>query len=163
MNESSTQRQLEHSLQMLREMHANVEAHAKALNRIIRQLQIAVLTLSLITTGSVWALISNSAAEFAKWCGAILGTILTGVTSYQTMNKFEDKYSATLTLYGDIGATMSTLRQTTVLTPNDFWIPYKSFETKCIQLNIPLPPNLKHLSERWGQTSAISATPVNPS
>ena len=142
---------------MLRELHNRSGAHAQFLNFRIRRLQLAVLILAILTTGSLWAIISKTYPQFATWCGAILGTTLTGLTGFQNIHKFEEKYSETLALYNEVGLAMSQIRQTNNFKPDDFWGPYKSFETKCLSLGIPLPTNLKRLSAKWGEGSPTVA------
>ncbi len=136
---------------MLRELRGKAENHARVLSRRIKGLQLAVLFLSILTTGSLWATLNKAFPNFSPWFGAVLGTVLTVVTGYQNLYKLEEKYAETLSLYNDLGALAARLREENDLKPEMFWKHYKSFESQCLSIGITLPRSLKNLSEDWGE------------
>jgi hypothetical protein len=81
-----------------------------------KTIDILIIVISSLTSGSLWALIGTSYKTVFAWSAAILSTTLTIITLLQKNLKLENKYDELIGLYGRVGQEIALLR---TLQPND--------------------------------------------
>jgi hypothetical protein len=100
-------------------------------NRTNIRLEIILIVISAITSGTLWMLLAGKLPEITTWVGAILSTIVTIITIYQKSLGPKKVYDDALPLYKNIGEFIAELRSQTVFTHQDIklaWHKYKSLQ-----------------------------------
>jgi len=92
------------------------------------KLQLAVLILSVVTSGSLWLLLSKAVPEATLWFGAIVSTVTTGLTLYLKSSGLNKKRTKALDLYRDLGQFLAEVRASETLDDTRFWDEYKKYE-----------------------------------
>ena len=118
------------ALDALLNMYQKASQFSVGLSRSIRRLEISIITLSAVTTGSLWAAIGKISPEITTWLGAILATLLTILAMYKKAFNPEKRYKDALALYGDIGRELANVR--TNFDYYQFWGTYKELQVRLL-------------------------------
>jgi hypothetical protein len=108
-------------LHALLEMEKYVEDYRSETIRIRKICGFIVLVLSVLTSGSLWLLMSDKAPHFILWVGAIASTVTSGLTAYVAFSALVQKSDDLLVLSHDIGALLGRLRSSHPPDKDEFW------------------------------------------
>jgi hypothetical protein len=101
------------------------------------RIEVAILVITVITSGGIWVLLGASFATLAAWFGAVFSTVVTGLTIYQLSLGPKQRVKPVYTLYEAIGKELARLRGVQDFNPTLFWDQYKSFEFELQKLQNP--------------------------
>jgi len=101
-----------------------------------KTIDILIIVISSLTSGTLWALIGTSYKTVAAWSAAILSTTLTIITLLQKNLDLGRKYEELIGLYGRVGQDIASLRTSK---PNDenqalAWFKLKRFREEMIRI-----------------------------
>ena len=82
-----------------RQVEQEITRHQKANRRI----ELTVLIISVVTSGTLWTLLTQSLPSVAAWVGAISSTLVALFTAYQSSLGPKQKIEPLLKLYSQIG------------------------------------------------------------
>lgn len=102
-----------------------------ALNKtvLIARFQLVTIILSVGTTGSLWLSLSKVIPDITLWAGAVISTLITGITLYMKTTDIDQIRSDALSLQDEIGQFLAGIRTAENL-PVDYWDKYKDFDTR---------------------------------
>lgn len=113
---------------ILRE-YRGCEALVKRLSSRLRVLNNVILMASVTTTGSLWLLISDVFPTSAAWVGAVLSTIVSGLSLHLKTSGLAPKLREALKTYGEIGQFIASVRGGDIPVGSAaFWQKIKEFE-----------------------------------
>lgn len=119
--------QLHHTLDLYKFLESLLHKFADISNKI----QNLVLILSVITSGSLWLLLGNIAPDATIWLGAILSTIVTGLTIYMYASGINRKRTTAISLHRELSAFLAAIRSSEEgVDDSEFWDKFKSIETR---------------------------------
>jgi len=99
---------------------------------IIRRIvDTVVLTLSVLTSGTLWVLSTTKAPEIFAWIGAIISSVVTLMMMFQLSARLPQLSIELKFLHHDLGQYIAILREADER-PNDFWLEVKEFESQII-------------------------------
>jgi hypothetical protein len=102
-----------------------IKAYATKANRI----DSAILILSVVTSGALWLLASQVVPQVTAWVGAIISTVVTGLTIYLYASGLNRRRKTAHELYTDIGKFIAQYRATPGMSESDYWNAVKGFES----------------------------------
>lgn len=94
----------------------------------------SVLVLSVITSGSLWLLISETLPKGALWFGAIASTVVTIVTLYLASAGVNRMREQALTLHTAVARFIAEIRSRPLMGEAEFWDRYKAIEDDIFRL-----------------------------
>jgi hypothetical protein len=94
---------------------------------LAKALEMTVLTLSVITSGSLWLLLSERIPQSMLWLGAVASTLTVGITLYLGTTGLNRKRTQILDLHGRLGELLAEVR-THAIDEKLFWSIYKQLE-----------------------------------
>jgi hypothetical protein len=117
-----------HYLPRATDQYDRVSRMIARMARIGNALHVGVLTFSVVTSGSLWLLLSKTVPQGVLWFGAIASTLTSGITVYIKTSGINKKRSKALALYRDMGQFVAEVRTSKTLTDAEFWAKVKSYE-----------------------------------
>jgi hypothetical protein len=118
----------------LREAEAFTSTTSKKLNKI----ELTIMILSVITSGALWLLISNVFNQLMVWIGAIISTIVTGLTIYMEMSQLKKKRIDGLRLRRELMNFLAELRSGAMDDDAErYWRDLKRFQDELKYLKTP--------------------------
>ena len=93
-----------------------------------KRIDVTVLILSVVTTGAFWALLSDAAPKALGWAGAIISTIVTGLTLYMYVGGVQSKRKKAIFVFKEIGKFLGEARGNPYMDTMEFWNRYKVYE-----------------------------------
>lgn len=112
-------------------MHRKIGEKIQSLKKKDRLIEIIILILSVLVAGAFWVLIGDTFPTSIKWLGAIISTVLTGLTIYQSTIGPKNEFEKTLKLYSNLGLFLAK----TIENPRNFnWNDFKLIETEYTEL-----------------------------
>jgi hypothetical protein len=102
------------------------------------KLQLLVLFLSVLTSGSLWLLLSKSLPQTALWFGAVASTLTTGITLYLKSSGLNQVRAKCLTVFSDLGQFLAEVRSSDNMSEEYYWKKYKAFESRVAELQYGL-------------------------
>lgn len=129
------------AVELMVDLHRATGGLVSGFTRSNYRIEVATLAISVVTSGSLWALIAGSQPVPAAWIGAVFGTVIAFLKGYQLTfgpkNRIKDAYS----LYQDIGKAIAALRAGKgEVNVTQFWDQYKGFEFHLTKLENPAAP-----------------------
>lgn len=100
------------------------------------RIEISILLLSAITTGSLWGLVSDILPSVALWIGAILATATAIISGYSKWANDHSTMGEALSLHAAIGEFLGQVRASPGMTQQEYWPRHKELETKLHELEI---------------------------
>lgn len=94
----------------------------------------AILVLSVLTSGAFWALASDALPKLLGWIGAVISTIVTGLTIYMHTSAVNHKRKKAQLVTDDLGKFVAEVRTNPQLSDVEYWRSYKFFEAKIREL-----------------------------
>ena len=91
-------------------------------------LELAVLILSVLTSGSLWLLLSLKLPQSTLWFGALASSFVTGITLYIYSSGMNRMRRSALALSRQIGQFLAVIRASQI-SEEEFWNQYKRFES----------------------------------
>jgi hypothetical protein len=92
------------------------------------KIELAILGLSVITSGGIWVMIGASFPSQAAWFGAAFSTVVTGLTLYQLTLGPKKRVKAADEVYRKTQIELGLLRGGAPFEPYAFWECYKDLE-----------------------------------
>lgn len=114
-------------------LYSKVEALVAGTATLAKRLDFGVLVLSVLTSGSLWLLISDVLPKSTLWFGAIASSLTTGITLYMSTTGINRTRSRALALHGRVAKLLARVRAGSI-EDGDFWDEYKNLEhefTEC--------------------------------
>lgn len=101
-----------------------------------KTIDILIIAISSLTSGTLWALIGTSYKTVAAWSAALLSTMLTIITLLQKNLDLGTKCEQLIDLYGQVGQEIASLRTSK---PNDekqalAWSKLKRFKEEMLRI-----------------------------
>ena len=95
-----------------------------------------ILVLSVITSGSLWLLLSKTLPEEILWIGAGISTIITGLSLYLKSSGLEAKKRQALATHGKMSEFIANVRSG-IIQPGtqEFWMKIKMFENELVNID----------------------------
>jgi hypothetical protein len=88
----------------------------------------SILILSVLTSGAFWALASDALSKVFGWIGAVISTVVTGLTIYMYTSGVQRKRKKAQMIFTEIGNFIVKVRSQPDMTEQEFWTGYKFFE-----------------------------------
>ena len=95
--------------------------------KLAKALEMTVLSLSVITSGSLWLLLSERIPQSMLWLGVIASTLTVGITLYLGTTGLNRKRTRILDLHGRLGELLAEVRAHAI-DEKLFWSIYKQLE-----------------------------------
>ncbi len=92
------------------------------------------LLISILTTGTLWMLITEAIPRVVLWFGAFASSVTTAPSIVPIFRDFPKKRMEALTLYQEIGQFIAAVRASQDVLSEDYWASLKRFETKIADL-----------------------------
>ncbi len=92
------------------------------------------LLISILTTGTLWMLISEAIPRVVLWFGALASSVTTALNIVPFFRDFPKKRMEALTLCQEIGQFIAAVRASEDVLSEDYWASLKRFETKIADL-----------------------------
>ena len=96
--------------------------------RLADTLEYSVMALSVITSGALWALAADVAPKQLGWAGAVISTIVTGLTIYLYASGLQRKRKKAIVIRKEVGKFLAEVRGNPHLNEMEFWNKYKVYE-----------------------------------
>ena len=108
----------------------------ESLSKQLRLINNTILVLSVVTTGGLWMLITGALPDYALWVGAIISTVVTGLTLYLKSSGMEAKKRKALAAYGQMSEFIGNVRGGAIKPgTEEFWIKIKMFQNELVQID----------------------------
>ncbi|HYX72880.1 MAG TPA: hypothetical protein VE732_08920 [Nitrososphaera sp.] len=115
-------------------MYNEVEAFLAKVASRSKLLELTVLILSVLTSGSLWLLLSNKVPGTTLWFGAIASTVVSGITLYIKSSGLNRTRVKALSLYQDLGQLIAEVRDAESLQDISYWPKVKQIEGRIADL-----------------------------
>ncbi len=136
-SDSSSIKDRQDALTHLRSMYRSAGALSSNLQARSRRIEIAMIVISVLTSGTLWTLISARYPDAAAWCGAVLSTLVTGLTLYQHQVGPMRRHREILALFHEIGQEIAVIEASTRFNRGQFWHRMKFLEFHYQQVMSP--------------------------
>jgi len=113
------------AIETLEKLHSRLSKYAIAAKIKQRRLELILIVISAVTTGTLWTLIAGVAQHVTAWGGAILSTIVTALTAYKRSLGPEEVYQRAAELYKKTGELLADVRSSDSFDGKSFWHAYK--------------------------------------
>jgi hypothetical protein len=120
----ATNHRVETVLRLYNRAHELLKRYATIADRI----EVAIIVLSVLTSGAFWALASDLAPKPLGWAGAAISTVVTGLTIYMYASGVQKKRKDALFLFEEIGKYLGEVRGNPHLDEMEFWNRFKVYE-----------------------------------
>jgi hypothetical protein len=88
----------------------------------------SILILSVLTAGAFWALASDALPKIVGWVGAVISTLVTGLTIYMYASGIQRKRKKAQVIFSEMGKFIAHVRSSPNMSDHEFWAGYKFFE-----------------------------------
>jgi hypothetical protein len=116
----------------------DIEAFLAKLASRAKLLELMVLILSVLISGSLWLLLSKRIPETTLWFGAVASTIVSGITLYIKSSGLNRTRVKALSLYQDLGQFLAEVRDAESLHEIGYWPKTKRFDSRIADLRYGL-------------------------
>jgi hypothetical protein len=99
----------------------------RSITRLANTLKTIALILSVLTTGSLWLVLTKALPEFTLWAGAVASTAATFIALYLKSTGSSRKHGRAIVIHGDIAQLLAKVRSGQIQ-EGDFWSLYKNLE-----------------------------------
>lgn len=117
-----------HHLDDILKLYHNAESEVERCASRIAWINYTVLTLSVLTSGALWLLVSHTAPHGTEVAGAAISTMVTFLTVFLSASGLESKRKSYLDIYKKIGDFIAYYRSTALVDDSTYWSNYKNFE-----------------------------------
>jgi hypothetical protein len=125
-----------------------------------RRIQLAVLILSVVTTGTLWSLIATNFSNIAAWIGATITTLLSFANLYQATIGPERRIKEIQSIYDDAGEYLAVLVASQVFDYEKFADKLRRFESRVRSIETEHPASRMHAvlgQPGWENNHAIKS------
>ena len=98
--------------------------------------EVGILLLSVLTTGSLWGLLSEALPDETLWIGAALATATAFLSGYTKYTNYHQIMSEALSLHSEVGEFLGEVRASPNMTQEEYWPRHKQLETKLYELQV---------------------------
>lgn len=116
------------------ELYHDVEKILASAASLGNRLQLLALFLSVLTSGSLWLLLSKTVPQATLWFGAIASTLATGIALYLKSSGINQVRTKALVVFRDLGQFLAEVRASKNMPEEHYWSKYKEFESRVIDL-----------------------------
>lgn len=99
-----------------------------------RLLELLILVLSTLTSGSLWIMLSQSFPKPLTWIGAALSTVTTGLTLYFYLENPRAKRDEALFFQKEVLSYLASVRSSPFVSMEDHWQTLKEFQHRLSRL-----------------------------
>jgi len=108
-------------------LYDDAEKLLRTITRTSNFLRTTSLVLSVLTTGSLWLVLTKAIPAVTLWAGAIASTVATFITLYLKSAGASKRHAKILVIHGDIAKLLAKVRADKA-EPGEFWDTYKKLE-----------------------------------
>jgi hypothetical protein len=123
------------AIAVLERLHARLAKYALGAKIGQRRLEIVLIVVSGITSGSLWALLAGIAPHVTAWLGAILSTAVTLLTAYKQSLGPEHVYKRAAELYKETGELLAKMRSSNEFDKEAFWHGFKFIQANMVEID----------------------------
>lgn len=98
--------------------------------------EVSILALSLVTTGSLWGLVSDLLPTATLWVGAVLATITAFLSAFSKFTNYHAIMGKALRLNADINELLGRIRAKPDMSQEQFWPAFHKLKTKLQHLEV---------------------------
>jgi hypothetical protein len=115
-------------------MREKVSQLLEKTSRVNRKIEIAIIVISTITTGTLWATIGDVFPNLSIWAGAIMSTALTALTTYQKSFDPQKRYEEAWSLYREVGQVIAHLISGKEFDYSEVLSKHKDFDSRLLKI-----------------------------
>jgi hypothetical protein len=115
-------------VQQTMDLYNEIERLLRNYARAGNLLDNSILILSVLTSGAFWALASDALPKVVGWIGAVISTLVTGLTIYMYTSGVQRKRKKAQAILSELGKFIARVRSSPNMSENEFWAGYKFFE-----------------------------------